>query len=253
MWESVRDFSVKARDLRSVAELNNAFGRLAERWGFDTFAAVQVSTRSQDLRQPIARSLGKPRLDWIEHYRTAGHVYHDPGVRRVMVSTDPYWWSDAEAEATSARERLVFDEAREFGMKHGLAVPVRLADGSVWSCVLAAEHVERSEELTLAATTVAHLFVGRGVVLQAREARQIDMAYKLTARQREVLIWLARGLTADEIGEVLGLSGKTVSNHLDDCKRRLSARTQAGVLAEALLRGGDPSGPYPIAVNALLS
>lgn len=237
MWDGVRSFSVAARSAETVGQLNAAFHELAHGWGFDAFAAIQVSSRQQDLRQPIARSFGRPKPNWIDQYRAAGHVRHDPTIPLVMQSIEPYWWGDVEARSRTREERLVFDEAREFGMHHGLGVPVRLADGSVWSCVMAARHVERSEEVTIAAVTAASLYVGRGAVLQSREIQAIRMSYLLTPRQREVVTWLARGLSTDEIGEVLRTSGKTVSNHVEASKRRLGVRTQAGLVAEALLRG----------------
>jgi two-component system nitrate/nitrite response regulator NarL len=55
----------------------------------------------------------------------------------------------------------------------------------------------------------------------------------LTARQKEVLVWLARGLQNKEIGERLGLADKTVKTHVSAIFRMLHVinRTQAATLA----------------------
>jgi DNA-binding NarL/FixJ family response regulator len=55
----------------------------------------------------------------------------------------------------------------------------------------------------------------------------------LTARQREVLVLLARGLQNKEIGEMLGLADKTVKTHVTAIFRTLHVinRTQAASLA----------------------
>jgi two-component system, NarL family, nitrate/nitrite response regulator NarL len=56
---------------------------------------------------------------------------------------------------------------------------------------------------------------------------------ELTARQREVLVLLARGMQNKEIGEILGLADKTVKTHVTAIFRTLHVinRTQAASLA----------------------
>ena len=55
----------------------------------------------------------------------------------------------------------------------------------------------------------------------------------LTPREIEVLIWIGRGKTSDEIGGILFISEKTVVNHLQNIKNKLNAsnRTHAVVIA----------------------
>jgi LuxR family transcriptional regulator, activator of conjugal transfer of Ti plasmids len=237
MWNDVREFTHAASAAKSVSKLNEAFGAMASRWGFESFTAIQVSSRQRDLRAPLARSFGVPHVQWLQRYREAGHVHRDAGIRRIMHSTAPYWWRDVENESLSRDERLVFDEARTFGLRHGLVVPVRVADGSIWSCLMVAERLGECDELQLASLTAANIYVGRGVLLQGQEKRGIDITYRLTERQREVVLWLGRGLTVDEIAAVLERSSRTVAHQIEDAKRRLSVRTQAALVYEALARG----------------
>lgn len=237
MWRSVKEFTNRAATTQSVGELNHAFGSMIAGWGFENFVAIQVSARQQDLRAPLARSFGSPPVLWLDRYREAGHVHRDAGVSRIMTSTQPYWWSEIQSEPLTLDQQLVFNEAAEFRLAHGLVVPIRQPDGSVWSCLLSTEQVEESDELKFAAVVAANYYVGRGALLQAHENRRIDLAYRLTIRQREVVTWLARGLTADEIGEILGTSGRTVAHQIEEAKRRLNARTLASLVAEAVIHG----------------
>lgn len=57
----------------------------------------------------------------------------------------------------------------------------------------------------------------------------------LREREVETLTWAARGKTFAEIGEILGLSKRTVEFHLDNARRKLgvSTRTQALIKAAA--------------------
>jgi LuxR family quorum sensing-dependent transcriptional regulator len=68
-----------------------------------------------------------------------------------------------------------------------------------------------------------HRLVGRPPVQRPR----------LTAREREVLMWTAHGKSAWEIGEILGIAKRTVDEHAQSAFRKLGAvnRTQAVAIA----------------------
>ncbi len=53
--------------------------------------------------------------------------------------------------------------------------------------------------------------------------------YNLTAREAEILRWVALGKTNSEIGSILGISSFTVKNHVQRILKKLdvSNRTQA--------------------------
>lgn len=68
----------------------------------------------------------------------------------------------------------------------------------------------------------------------AREA--LTRRYQLTAREVEVLEWVACGKTNRDIGEILGLSPRTVNKHLEHVyvKLGVETRTAAATLAIAM-------------------
>ena len=237
MMLDVLEFAERSRVASTVDELNGFFAKLVTGWGFTSFTAIQVSKRPDKLSRPLERMFGSGITDWGEHYKATGHVRHDPMIPALMASSVGLWWSEGERAAHYRRQRLVFDEARDFGWNHGLAIPVRLADGSVWSCALASDQMDEREEIRFAATSVAGIFVSQGAILQAGEQRPLNNGHLLTRRQRDVVLWLGRGLKAGEIGDVLGTSERTVSHHIEAAKARLGTRTQAGLVAEALLGG----------------
>lgn len=57
--------------------------------------------------------------------------------------------------------------------------------------------------------------------------------YSLTAREIEVLTWVARGKSAWEIGEILQIAKRTVDEHVQTAVRKMGAvnRTHAVALA----------------------
>jgi DNA-binding CsgD family transcriptional regulator len=70
---------------------------------------------------------------------------------------------------------------------------------------------------------------------------RVDSVVPLTAREREVALLTARGLTAKEVGERLVVSSRTVSNHLQNVYTKLGISSRAE-LADAIGQlGEDPS------------
>ncbi len=59
----------------------------------------------------------------------------------------------------------------------------------------------------------------------------------MTARESEVLAWVAAGKSDWAIGRILNISGKTVNFHVENAKRKLGAGTRVQAVIAAM-RGG---------------
>jgi DNA-binding CsgD family transcriptional regulator len=59
-------------------------------------------------------------------------------------------------------------------------------------------------------------------------------ALTLTARQLECLRWTAAGKSSADIGAIVGLSARTVDDHLAAACRRLGVRTRVQAVVQAL-------------------
>jgi DNA-binding NarL/FixJ family response regulator len=62
--------------------------------------------------------------------------------------------------------------------------------------------------------------------------------YAVTAREAEVLLWVARGKSNRDIGEILGLSPRTVNKHLEQIFQKLSVENRASA-AIAVIKALD--------------
>ena len=56
----------------------------------------------------------------------------------------------------------------------------------------------------------------------------------LTLRESEVLVWLARGKANRDIGEILGLSPRTVNKHLEQIYAKIGVENRAAATALAV-------------------
>jgi DNA-binding CsgD family transcriptional regulator len=69
--------------------------------------------------------------------------------------------------------------------------------------------------------------------LNAEARRRTDASLRLTPRQAEVLGWVARGKTNDEIGAVLFISPHTVRKHVENIFEKLGVGTRTAAAAYA--------------------
>ena len=70
--------------------------------------------------------------------------------------------------------------------------------------------------------------------LQAADAPASRLASAaLTPRETEVLSWVAKGKTNRDIGDILGLSPRTVNKHLEHVFEKLGVETRAAATALA--------------------
>lgn len=57
--------------------------------------------------------------------------------------------------------------------------------------------------------------------------------FALTAREAEVLVWIAKGKSNRDIGEILGLSARTVNKHLEQIYVKLGVENRASAAVKA--------------------
>ena len=62
-------------------------------------------------------------------------------------------------------------------------------------------------------------------------------AAKVTAREREVILWCSAGKTNWEIGQILGISEKTVQHEIASASRKLNSVNRAQLIAESIRLG----------------
>ena len=71
-----------------------------------------------------------------------------------------------------------------------------------------------------------------------RRRRSLSSAQaRLTAREKDVLLWAARGKTSAEIAIILGLSERTINFHCDQAMRRLDVVNRTQAVANAVAEG----------------
>ena len=75
----------------------------------------------------------------------------------------------------------------------------------------------------------------------AARVRILGEAFRLTQREAEVLYWLIHGKTNRDIGDILGISHRTINKHLENLFEKLGVETRTAAAAVAMRRLQQPA------------
>ncbi len=120
-----------------------------------------------------------------------------------------------------------------------LAVREALAEGATGYIEKTASFGEFTTALQAVATGRTYLgpAVARAVQRIVSNPEKVETSVELSVREREVLRFIAEGLSSKEIGERLGISVRTVENHRASITRRTGLRSIAQLTLHAVRLG----------------
>lgn len=160
------------------------------------------------------------------------YIRRCPVNRHIVEVQNPFFWTK---NARGSGELYgVVHVPRGRGV-HGLQIPVFGPLGLEGAVSLGGERIDASPQARIALTLVgrAGFAAMRRLLDTAAEAPVTD----LSGREREILSWVAAGRRQGEIAVSLGLSERTVENHLRRIRRRLGVATTAQAIRVAIRRG----------------
>ncbi|PJI87211.1 helix-turn-helix transcriptional regulator [Sphingomonas koreensis] len=217
--------------------LATLLGEMTERLGF-TYFALTHHTDILDAPDAMIRLHNYPEA-WVDHFDRHRLGLSDPVHRASHRTNAGFPWNRVSdlIEMTPGDHRHI-DMARAHGLVDGFTVPSNIVGEATGSCSFA---IGRDRTLPVDTLQWAQL-VG---IASFEGARRIWLAGnrppgprpRLTDRQRDCLIWAARGKTAWEISRILGISEETVVRHLKHARDRYGVEKQTSLLIRALFDG----------------
>ena len=231
-WSFIRE----ASKYRDKDELTAHFAKVLEAFGFDRF----ICARSNDRGPPIP--LASARIeDWVNHYTEQGYHSVDPCKQWCLSGRPEFSWSEARKWSvrqgdSSQLEAEMWGEAASAGMNGGLVISSPGPGGHLLiTRIMTGEAVIRP--------TDRPILDGLAVIYSTMLLRLHEQGHDaplnavLTDREAECLRWASLGLTDMDIGERLGLSARTVNNHIERAKRRLGASNRIAAYRKAVELG----------------
>ncbi len=215
--------------LSTVDHVADAFERTLACYGIEHFIATGCSVKGRSFEEFVIAS--RWPADLFVLYLENDYAQIDPLIRRSIQSYMPFEWH-AEAYRSDVNPRVVelMRRAAEFGLKHGYLVPIHGPKGYEGCVSMAANALELSAHARSALHLIALYAFDR---MRTLRGSLPDKKIVLTAREREVLSWVAAGKSAAQISQALKISKRTVDEHSQTAARKLGAanRTQAVAIA----------------------
>ena len=235
MFNRVELFVRDVREIETEAELVEALGEVTCDLGFRYFAL----THHVDVRKSsTAIRLHNYPPGWEEWFDEQGLASVDPVHRASHMTNVAFPWSRLdEMIPLTPGDRIVLERARMQGIGDGFTVPAHVPGETFGSCSFAAETgvTVDPDRLPLAQLIGAFAFEAARRIRQVRKPREPNP--KLTDRQRECLMWAARGKSDWEIAQILGVSHETVIQHLKQARERYGVGKRTLLAVHALFDG----------------
>jgi LuxR family transcriptional regulator (chaperone HchA-associated) len=218
----------------SLAAIEAEVRAFARPLGYDRFVLFSASATKDEVVERIYWVEG----DWFgdgESVDAETYVRRCPVTRHILEAREPFFWTKAIAKEGELYK--IVRQPRGQGI-HGLQIPVFGPLGLEGAMSLGGQRIDASHRTRLALGLIATtaFFSARRLLEVAVEA-----VGPLSDREREVLAWTAAGRRQVEIAATLGLSERTIENHLRRIRKRLGVATTAQAIRVAI-RNGDIAG-----------
>ena len=178
--------------------------------------------------------------DWFgdgEAVDALTYVRHCPVTRHMLRVSEPFFWTKTRVQQ-GERYRIV----RTPRGAACTACRSRCSAWPVWRAPSAWGRAYRRFTAGAAGAVAGGLGGLSGGAAAVRTGGRRGEG-RLSAREREVLSWTAIGRRQADIAAMLGLSERTVENHLRRIRQRLGAATTAQAIGVAIRLGRSPRAP----------
>lgn len=230
----VEDFGRAVTKVRAEADLHEALARVSHDMGFAYFALVR---HVDDDRGGIASRIHNYPDQWVRYFEDHRLGRNDPIHRASHRVIMGFSWDCVEALVPLTRkDKAHLEKARAHGLANGYTVPANIPGETSGSCSFA---ISTETSLPLEQLPVAQL-IGNIAFESARRLRgnrRRASGTCLTARQRDCVLWAARGKTDWEIAQILGIAHETVIRHLKFARERYGVMKRASLVVCALHDG----------------
>lgn len=234
-FEVAQGFIEQCRAGAPVGVLAQAFQRSTEALGFRHFACCSHVDPLEPPRRAVM--LHSYPAEWARLFSELELFEVDPVFLHASRSLVPFFWdTQAFHDELSPPQQEIFHEARRYGLMRGYTVPIH-STGSPPDFRASCSVVPDSESLEPGAYSAVQVMAFYMYDAASNDAQAKDpppVQQVLSRRERQCLELVAQGKSDWVSGRILGLSERTVHNHVENAKRRLRVATRMQAVVHAL-------------------
>lgn len=177
---------------------------------------------------------------WAEYYDRNALGVSDPVHRASHVTSVGFRWSKIPTMIPlTATDLRILAKGRDEGIGDGFTVPANVPGEAHGSCSFAnsADRSVTEAMLPMAQLAGAFAFEGARRLLCRRRTGRGEPTPVLTDRQRDCVLWAARGKSDWEISRILGVSEETVIRHIKQARERYGVQKRTLLAIRTLFDG----------------
>lgn len=236
---SYEDYVDRANKARSVEELCAVFRNAIHQHGLDRMHFCLLSDHNNiGLKAGIGFIENYPQ-DWMSYYFEQGLDKVDPVISYAYQKGNTFKWRKIETRLNlTAPQRYCLNAGREAGLYHGIGAPMfgpyRFAGFG-----LASSEPKDSFDgnLDMISAYCTHFYTAfQRLYFTEDQLTECQNIY-LTPKEREILIWVARGKSSPVIADILGLSLDGVKHHLRNIYKKLNTNSRTVAACKAISYG----------------
>ncbi|MDT9598964.1 helix-turn-helix transcriptional regulator [Sphingosinicella rhizophila] len=234
----VQDFVKAAAKVEGMAELRNLLDAATRELAFDYYAIVHHIRFGQPSKNQVR--LSNYPLDWLAIIRELEKMT-DPVIRAAERMSSGFKWERLDSLLVQTQaERDYMEQAARHEIMQGFTVPNHVPGETFGSCHFVVKGSRDFPDDNVSAAQALGAFAFEAARRLINENPENSETYvrpaPLSDRQRECLLFVARGKSDSVIAQLLNIRPRTVNEHIESAKRRYSVATRSQLLVKALFR-----------------
>lgn len=234
-FDLVQAFIERCERSARTPELVAAFVQVLDALGFRYFACCSHVDPARPPRRAVV--LHNYPAAWVRDFSEMELYDIDPVFMHASRVTLPFFWdSPAFLAGLTAPQLQILAEAAQFGIANGYTVPIH-SPFSLGAFSASCSVVPDSKTIDSSAYAAVQLMSGYLYEAAYRDLNPKDaepVHPELSRRERQCLELAAQGKSDWVVGKILGISERTVHNHIESAKRRLGVATRVQAIVQAL-------------------
>ncbi|SMQ86185.1 RNA polymerase sigma factor, sigma-70 family [Devosia lucknowensis] len=220
------DYLGRVRSAKNDNDIIVLLGRLAHELGYRSGYLIEYANALNDAVSVLDSS--HAREGWWDRYVSSGLRQSTKSLQDILRQGEVHYLG--KDRFSGPRDPLLHFMER-VDMVDAAVVPISYETESAGIIALCGGKVlSRSEESAL--QLVCYSLFSRARSLRINGIKTASAT--LTPREQEVMLLSSEGLTSQEIAERLGMSARTVNQHLDNVSDKLGTRNRVHSVAQAI-------------------
>lgn len=223
----------------TTTELTGSFLKFLSAYGLDRFVMSEMSHDTTKHKEDNHGILVNYPEEWMGHYIAHNYIDHDPVYQTALIARKPFTWDEVKNNVDIPKKsKRIMEEARECKLYDGIGLSIHRPFGKIIGMGISGSEqgIEYHKDAISCLYAAANqFFTVYADLTEMERIKEPDIS--ITPREKEVLLWLARGKTKVEISYILYVSESCVKRHCENIYKKLNASNIPMAVTRALRAG----------------